>query len=435
VSRQLNFLHLTTFYPPYSFGGDAMYTYRLAHALGDAGHKVDVVHCLDSYHLLHSAKPELVFSEHPNVTRHELRSGYKWLSPLLTQQTGRAFLKHRQIREVMDSKAYDVIHYHNTSLLGPEVLTFKPKQGTAIKMYTTHEHWLVCPMHVLWKFGERVCEKPECFRCVIKAKRPPQLWRYTDMLSQASAHVDQFVSPSRFTAQMHAERGFPEPVAHLPYFIDRVDHEWRTPAPRPHDRPYFLFVGRLEKIKGLATLIRLWSQVTNYDLLVAGTGADEESLKKQAAGNSRIKFLGPLPQQQLGIFYHHALACIVPSLTYETFGIIIIEAFARKTPVIARNLGALPEVVSDSGGGFTFRNDQELLKAIDDIGTRPLLREQLGNRGYEAFLANWSREAHLALYFDFLRKVAGKKFGYVPWEDRKQEVATQRLEKDLAISL
>lgn len=435
MSRPLNFLHLTTFYPPYSFGGDAMYTYRLAHALGDAGHKVDVVHCLDSYHLLHSANPEIVFSEHPNVTRHELRSGYKWLSPLLTQQTGRAFLKYRRIREVMDSKAYDVIHYHNTSLLGAEVLTFKPKQGNAIKLYTTHEHWLVCPMHVLWKFGSRVCEKPECFRCVIKAKRPPQLWRYTDMLSQASAHVDQFVSPSRFTAQMHAERGFPEPVAHLPYFIDRVDHEWRSPAPRPHDRPYFLFVGRLEKIKGLDTLIQLWSQVTKYDLLVAGTGADEESLKKQAAGNSRIKFLGPLPQHQLGTFYHHALACIVPSLTYETFGIIIIEAFARKTPVIARNLGALPEVVSDSGGGFTFSNDQELLKAIDDIGTQPRLREQLGNRGYEAFLANWSREAHIELYFDFLRRVADKKFGHVPWEDRKQDAAINRMEKGLAISL
>jgi hypothetical protein len=46
--RPLNFLHLTTFYPPYSFGGDAMYIYRLAHALGNAGHQVDVVHCIDA---------------------------------------------------------------------------------------------------------------------------------------------------------------------------------------------------------------------------------------------------------------------------------------------------------------------------------------------------------------------------------------------------
>ena len=46
TTRPMNFLHLTTFYPPYSFGGDAMYIYRLSHALADAGHRVDVIHCL-----------------------------------------------------------------------------------------------------------------------------------------------------------------------------------------------------------------------------------------------------------------------------------------------------------------------------------------------------------------------------------------------------
>ena len=49
-----------------------------------------------------------------------------------------------------------------------------------------------------------------------------------------------------------------------------------------------------------------------------------------------------LPQSELGTLYFHALACIVPSITYETFGMIIIEAFARSTPVIVRDLGGLP---------------------------------------------------------------------------------------------
>ena len=61
MERPLNFLQFTTFYPPYSFGGDAMYVYRLAHALGDAGHHVDIVHCVDSYHLLHPEDPEIAF--------------------------------------------------------------------------------------------------------------------------------------------------------------------------------------------------------------------------------------------------------------------------------------------------------------------------------------------------------------------------------------
>jgi glycosyltransferase involved in cell wall biosynthesis len=406
MSRPMNLLHLTTFYPPYSFGGDAMYIYRLAHALGDAGHHVDVVHCIDAYHLQHPGEPEINFDEHPNVTRHGLRSGYGWLSPLLTQQTGRPYLKRRQLRAIMDSKPYDVIQYHNISLLGADILRWRPAQGRPIKLYMMHEHWLVCPMHVLWKFNRRPCGKPECLCCTLLGKRPPQLWRYTGLLARASQHVDRFVSPSRFTARMHAERGFPQPVGVLPYFTDRVDQDWQNPGPRPHERPYFCFVGRLEFYKGLQTLIDLWDRVPKYDLVVAGTGGYADELRARAASNPRIRFLGPVSQRELGALYYHALACIVPSLTYETFGIIIVEAFARKTPAIVRDLGALPEVIQDSGGGFVYRTDDELLEYVRQVGSAPELRDELGNKGYQAFLRLWSREAHLRLYGELLDSLA-----------------------------
>lgn len=424
MRRPLRFLHLSTFYPPYSFGGDAMYIYRLAHALGDAGHSVDVAYCRDAYHLLHPAEPEIRFRDHPNVTVHALHSKFGLLSPLLTQQTGKVGLKAQQLEQLLNRRRYDVIHYHNISLLGPEVLALEPLRGNPIKLYTTHEHWLICPMHVLWKFNKRPCDKPECFRCSLLAKKPPQLWRYTSLLANASAHIDQFVSPSRYTLRMHAARGFSQPVAHLPYFTERVDGDWQQPAPRPQARPYFLFVGRLEKIKGLQTLIDAWKRVGDYDLLVAGTGNYADELRAQAAGDPRIKFLGALPQRELGALYFHALACLVPSLTIETFGMIVIEAFARKTPVIVHDIGALPEVVSDSGGGFIYRTDAELLDAIGQIVSQPLLRDELGARGYAAFVQWWTPEAHFKLYFDLLDRLARDKFGQIPWEqdtpERKQ---------------
>lgn len=423
MSRPLNFLHLTTFYPPYSFGGDAMQLYRLAHALAESGHHVDVVHCVDSYHLLHPAPPPVAYAEHPNVIRHELRSGLHSISPLLTQQTGRPWLKQKTIGEVLARRPYDVIHFHNISLLGPEILSIQPAHGRAIKIYTTHEHWLICPTHVLWKFNQAPCDKPECLRCSIQAKRPPQLWRYTGLLGRAAKHVDQFVAPSRFTARMHAERGFPRPVDCLPNFIERVDDDWRNPAPRPQERPYFLFVGRLEVIKGLQTLIALWNRVPNCDLLVAGTGNFEAELRAQASGNPRIKFLGPLAQKELGALYYHAIACLVPSITYETFGLTSVEAFARKTPVIVRDLGALPEVVQESGGGFVYRTDEELLQVMEQLANSAALRTEMGQKGYEAFLQRWCREAHLRNYFNYLERIAERKYGNIPW--RQVEVPVQ----------
>ena len=152
----------------------------------------------------------------------------------------------------------------------------------------------------------------------------------------------------------------------------------------------------------------------DVDLLVAGTGEHEDQLRKQAANNPRIKFLGALPQRELGALYHHAIACLVPSITFETFGIIIIEAFARKTPVIVRDLGALPEVVRDSNGGFIYRTDDELIDAMTRLAQHPSLHVELGENGYRAFVQNWSKEAHLAMYFDFLQNAARKKFGYIP---------------------
>ena len=416
MSRPLNFLHVTTFYPPYNFGGDAIQLYRLSHALAESGHHVDVIHCVDSYHLLHPGQPPVEFAEHPNVVRHELRSGYGWLSPLLAQQTGRTLLKRRPIREVLRARPYDVIHFHNVSLLGPEILSIEPEGSRAVKMYTTHEHWLICPLHVLWKFNQAPCDGPECLRCTMRAKRPPQIWRYTGYLERMAAHVDQFVAPSRFTSRMHRERGFPYPLACLPNFIDRTDDDWRSPASRPQEAPYFLFVGRLERIKGPQTLIALWDRVPDYDLLLAGTGTCEAELRSMAAHNPRIKFLGLLPQRELGKLYYHSIASLVPSLTYETFGMTIVEAFARKAPVIARDLGALPEPIQDSGGGLLFRTDEELLAALHSIARSPALRAELGQKGYDGFLRWWSREAHMRLYFDFLEGAARKKIGYIPWQ-------------------
>jgi len=415
MRRPLNFLHLTTFYPPYSFGGDAIYVYRLCHALGDAGHDVDVVHCVDSYHLLHPARPRLEFAPHPRVRRHELRSRFGRFSPLLTYQTGRPLLKGRPLQEILSARRYDVIHFHNVSLLGPKILTLESPGSRPVKLYTAHEHWLICPTHVLWKFNRAPCEKPQCFACTLLARRPPQLWRYTRLLEDASRHVDQFLSPSRFSAAMHARRGFPRPLACLPYFIEACDDDWRRPAAPPHPRPYFLFVGRLEVIKGLHTLIPLWKRVSGADLLVAGTGTQLGALRELAASDPRIHFLGEQPQQRLGALYYHAIACIVPSVTYETFGIVSIEAFARKTPVIARDLGALPEVIEESGGGFVFRTDQELLKAIEALLAGPGLRAELGERGYQAFRRHWSREAHLNRYFEIIEQTAVEKFGALPW--------------------
>ena len=391
-----------------------MYLHRLANALARRGHEVDVIHCADSYHVLEPRPPGGDFPNHPSVTVHTLRSRWGFLSPLLSQQTGGTWLKTNRIRQVLLSKPFDVIHYHNISLLGPRVLLLEPDYGGFIKLYTTHEHWLVCPMHVLWKNNERLCEKPDCFRCTLKFRRPPQWWRYTRLLEECTPAVDTFISPSRFTRQMHHDRGFAHPMEHIPYFVPQAEIAPATDSP-PHPRPFFLFVGRLEKIKGLQKVIPLFRDYPHADLLIAGTGEYEFELRRLSSGTQNVVFLGALPQEQLQALYRHAIAVLVPSICYEVFGIIIIEAHLQRTPVIVHALGGLKEVVEESGGGFSYQTQEELLSAMERLRTDSPLRREMGERGYRKSVERWTEDAHLSMYLRVLEETAKKKLGVVPW--------------------
>jgi glycosyltransferase involved in cell wall biosynthesis len=416
--RPLRFCHLSIFYPPYSFGGDAMYLYRLVNALARRGHEVEVVHCADSYHVLETRTPTASFPNHPNVTVHTLRSRWGALGPLWAQQTGGTWPRAKAIRAVLNRKRFDVIHYHNVSLFGPKVLTIEPGYREYIKVFTAHEHWLICPMHVLWKNNERLCEKPDCMRCTLKFRRPPQWWRYTRLLERCTAAVDAFISPSRFTAGMHGERGFDRELAVVPYFVPAADQSGE-PSESPHPRPYFLFVGRLEKIKGVQEILPVFRGYSQADLLIAGAGTYELELRAQAQGMSNVVFLGALSQERLRTLYRHAIAVLVPSICYEVFGIICIEAFMQNTPVIVHDLGGLREVVEESGGGFSYRTPAELVDAMERLRSDPGLRREKGELGHRTWQQRWSEPAHVERYFRVLEETARRKFGQVPWQSAK----------------
>ena len=409
MGRPLRFCMITTFYPPYNFGGDGIFVYRLANELAKLGHEVDVIHCKDSYLLLQPSGPKGDFLNHSNVTVHGLKSRLGLLSPLLTQQTGYPFLKRKKIEALLKSKEFDVIHYHNISLVGgPKLL--RPRKE--ITLYTMHEHWLVCPMHVLWKFNREVCTKKNCFLCTLVWKRPPQLWRYTNMLERAVRNVDHFISPSRFTLKKHHEMGLQVPIIHMPYFISRSEEKSSEAEIAGNEevmKPYFLFVGRLEKIKGLQNLIPIFKEYSKAELLIAGDGEYGEVLRKLADGIENVKFLGRVNHKELRRLYKKALAVIVPSICYEVFGIIIIEAFSMKTPVIVNNVGAPPDVIEESGGGFIYNNKEELIRAMETLSTSPQIRKELGEKGYTAYKKYWTEENGLRIYFDLISRIAQKK--------------------------
>lgn len=407
MARPLRICMFTTFYPPHSFGGDAIGIQRLSRALVRRGHHVTVVHDVDAFNVLHQGpEPRPVSDTDEGVSVVRLRSGVGALSPFLTQQLGRPVMNGRRIRELLRNGSYDVVNFHNVSLVGGPGL-FRLGAG-AVTLYMAHEHWLICPMHVLWRHGRERCEEPQCFRCTLHYRRPPQFWRGTGLLDREIAHVDAVIAMSEFSRDMHRARGFTREMEVLSYFLP----DPAAPGPpaaagaSPHPRPYFFFAGRLERIKGLQDVIPVFDRYRGADLVVAGDGDFAQELRSQAEGLPTVRFLGRVAPEDLAQYYRHAIATIVPSVCYETFGIVLIEAFREGSPVIARRLGPFPEIVERSGGGELFHTSEELVSAMRRLQDDPAYRSRLATAGYRGYVERWSESAVIPRYLDIIRRAA-----------------------------
>lgn len=166
-----------------------------------------------------------------------------------------------------------------------------------------------------------------------------------------------------------------------------------------------LFAGRLVKNKGVDILIRAYrnlkseSRLNLPDLIIAGGGEYMEELIGIAGGDPAIKFLGSYSQDQLKKEFTKSSLFISPSLE-DSFGIVNIEAMANFVPVLATNVGGVPEYIKDGYNGVLFRqNDDEDLKSkiaelLMDIG----FRRKIAENAYEYAKSNLTAKVQIEKY-------------------------------------
>lgn len=425
----LRIVVLTTFYPPYSFGGDGASVQRLARALAQRGHAVTVIHDENAFQSLGGRLDQTKGEKAPDgVEVVGLRSRFGLISNILVQQTGHAVIHSRKLQQLVAERKPDIIWHNNVSLMGaPGILGLK----APLQIYEAHEHWLICPTHVLWRYDQKPCESRNCLRCVLAHRRPPQLWRATGLLDRKLKHMDVIIAKSQFSRDKHYAYGLKQEMEVLPLFLPPLAtseagrHEGqdggmaRCPE---HPRPYFLFVGRLEKIKGVQDLLPPIRRHGQADLLIAGDGPYTAMLKDMASDNPRVHFLGRVAPSRLSRYYKDAIATVVPSLCYETFGAILIESFRMGTPVISRRLGPFPEIVDAAGGGLLFDTEDDLTTALAELQNDARKRKRYSAAALHGFETIWREDRVLAAYGTVLARAARRK---------SQEALAQKLEDTL----
>jgi glycosyltransferase involved in cell wall biosynthesis len=268
-------------------------------------------------------------------------------------------------------------------------------------------------MHLLWKNGRKSYDGPACLRCTLRGRRPPQVWRQTGAIPQGLGQLDALIFPSHHTLEEHRRRGVVGPLVHIPYFLPDdwsggIEDEER--ASDRSERPYLAAAGRLVAMKGFQRLIPIMKYLPEVDLRLAGTGPYEARLRDLARDLPNVRFEGLLGGPALARLFQGARAVVVPSLFPETFGYVILEAFAVRTPVVVhRDGGALHENGVLSGGGLGYRTDDEMLRVLRRIVHDDHLRSELAHRGFAMRTGEWSEAAHLDRYFGLIQGIRAAK--------------------------
>ena len=160
----------------------------------------------------------------------------------------------------------------------------------------------------------------------------------------------------------------------------------------------YLFAGRLAPEKGVRTTAAAWALLGDDAAVcrIAGSGPLDGEVADAAAADGRLVPLGTLDRAAMADEVGRARAVIFPSVWREPFGLVVIEAFASGTPVIAARIGAPASLVEDGVTGLLFRpgDAADLADRIRWASAHPAEMAEMGRRAREAYERRYSAEVN-----------------------------------------
>ncbi len=428
----------------YYRGGDSTCMFNLAGLLESRGH--EVIHFAMNH-------PQNLPSPWSNYFTSEID-----FPALLGDSSARAAISvitksiynreaRRRIARLADDTKPDIAHFHNihghltTSIVAP-----LRRRGIPIA-WTLHDYRLVCPNTTFLR-GDEICERclprkywnvvlGRCKKGSLPASVVAMMSTIYDRVSRVPARTGRFITPSEFLKGKLIEGGIShEKITVIPNFVDvqsfRADafrtgasprgtdsHELYLPGLGPPgavssgaDDNYYLYFGRLSREKGIDLLIDAVSGVRGGRLKVAGEGPLERELKEHAAASGAdVEFLGFRTGAELRALLENAMFVVVPSRWYENLPFSVMESLAAGRPVIAADIGGIPEMVEDKVNGMLFPpGDAEALRCrittmLGDAG----MRRRMSKAGREKAERLYGPDAHYAKVMEVYGELLGRR--------------------------
>lgn len=411
-------------FPPHNMGGAELYAYNLSHELAKR-HKVSIFHRINDLH-----------QKDYTVTR----KNFEGLDIFTINNTFRLYSSFRdtyknntiaeKFTSVLETTKPDIVHIQHLLYLGAELIEEIKKRKIPI-VFTLHDYWLFCPQGQLFKDNKENCDRQifsECIDCIIHhlsiRRRIFDIYYFSQKILPVSffqllkniyltyckfcspknealnllnerliyikdicSKVDLFIAPSKFLRSKFVEFGVPEDkIVFLSYGLnlDRFKDFQKIPSTKLR----FAFIANLLPAKGAHILIECFNKIgdENVELKIYGRVASCKgklgnylNYLKKITKNKNIKFMGGFDNREVAKIFREIDVLIVPSIWQEVSPIVIMEAFATKTVVIASDIGGIPESIKDGINGFLFKpgNINDLHKKIDLIIKNPSIIEKI----------------------------------------------------------
>jgi len=308
---------------------------------------------------------------------------------------------YRELRALIRQVQADVVHFQNTfPLVSPAGYYAAQAEGVPV-VQSLRNYRLMCPNGLFFRDG-RPCELclgrlpwPGVRHACYRNSRPATAAVATMLtvhraLGTWSKHVDAYVALTAFARQKFIEGGLPaDKIAVKPNFV------YPDPGPTEQKEDYALFVGRLSAEKGLDVLLEAWPRLgSRLRLKVVGDGPLAGPVQEAARANEHIEWLGRLPYDAVLDRVGRAALLVIPSVWHEPFGRVAIEAYAKATPVVASDRGALAEIVEHERTGLLFHpgDADDLAAQVAWLLDHPTRSRQMGKAARQAFETTYSAE-------------------------------------------
>jgi glycosyltransferase involved in cell wall biosynthesis len=324
----------------------------------------------------------------------------------------------REMRRLIGVHRPQVVHFHNTlPLISPAAYYAARGEGIAV-VQTLHNFRLVCVNALLFRDG-KPCEKclgravpwrgvaHNCYRdsraasaavaAMITAHRLFGTWRNA---------VDVYIALSEFSRRKFIDGGLPAGKIAV-----KSNFTYPEPGIGPGNGGYAVYVGRLSVEKGVQTLLKAWKQIGRaVPLKIAGDGPLAPIVREAAAQDSGIEWLQGVSHQRVYDLIGAAKCLILPSQCYEgALPRVVIEAFAKGTPVIASGHGAMADIVG-GGNGYCFApgDPRDLAAKVRLLFADPAALTRMRRDARRTFDRNFTAEAnHNALMEIYSRALRG----------------------------